>query len=330
MRLHIQNPPAEQGFRITPEQWEAARARAPGGLDLRVTIADDDEGFREAMREAEVLVTWTSEGRRRFPPGALPAMAPRLRVISFTSAGLDRLAPFDWVPEGVAVLNNSGTHGDKAGEFGIMAILMLRNGLPWFAHDARAGRWAPRFGSTLAGATLGVLGMGSLGGGIARRARQFGMRVLGVRGTARPHEHCDEAFGEDALDAVLPRLDFLAISCPLTERTRGMIGRERLALLPRGAGVVNVARGAVWDQEAACDLLDSGHLGGCVTDVAVPEPLPPEHRLWRTPGMFVTPHMSSDDPATYNDRTLDIVLENLAALCDGGPMRNRVDTTRGY
>ena len=177
-------------------------------------------------------------------------------MISFTSAGLDKLAPFEWVPEGVAVLNNRGTHADKAGEFGIMAVLMIRNGLPWFAHDAREGRWAPRFGAILAGATLGVLGLGSLGGGIALRARQFGMRVIGVRGTPRPHEHCDEVHGEGALDAVLPRLDFLAIACPLTERTRNIVSRARLQLLPRGAGVVNVARGAVWDQDAACDLLD--------------------------------------------------------------------------
>ncbi len=330
MRLHVQNPPDDPHFRITPAQWEAALGRAPGHGELRASIADDDAGFAAAMREAEVLVTWTGEARKRFPPGALPALAPRLRVISFTSAGLDRLAPFDWLPEGVAILNNRGTHGDKAGEFGIMAVLMIRNGLPWFSHDAREGRWAQRFGSTLGGATLGVLGLGSLGGGIARRARQFGMRVLGVRGTARPHPDCDEVFGEDALDAVLPRLDFLAISCPLTERTRGMMSRERLERLPRGAGVVNVARGQVWDQEAACDLLDCGHLGGCVTDVAVPEPLPPDHRLWRTPGMFVTPHMSSDDPATYNARTLDILLENLRARREGREMPNRVEPARGY
>ena len=335
MRLHIQNPPDETAFRITPAQWRAALDRvpldrAPGMGEVRVSIADGDAGFREAMREAEVLVTWTGEARRLLPAGALPAAAPRLRVISFTSAGLDRLAPFDWVPDGVAILNNRGTHAEKAGEFGIMAILMLRNGLTWFAHDARAGHWAPRYGATLAGATLGVLGLGSLGGGIAARARQFGMRVLGVRGTARPHEHCDEVFGEDALDAVLPRLDFLAIACPLTERTRGMVSRGRLAALPRGAGVVNVARGEVWDQEAACDLLDAGHLGGCVTDVAVPEPLPADSRLWRTPGMFVTPHMSSDDPTTYNERTLDILLENLGALRAGRAMPNRVDTARGY
>jgi phosphoglycerate dehydrogenase-like enzyme len=91
-----------------------------------------------------------------------------------------------------------------------------------------------------------------------------------------------------------------------------------------------MGRGPLWDQDAACDLLESGHLAGCVTDVAVPEPLPPDHRLWRTRGMLVVPHVSSDDPATFNDRTLDILCENLRALRQGRPPPNRVDPARGY
>jgi glyoxylate/hydroxypyruvate reductase A len=79
-----------------------------------------------------------------------------------------------------------------------------------------------------------------------------------------------------------------------------------------------------------CDALESGQLDGCVTDVAVPEPLPPGHRLWRTPGLLVVPHVSSDDPNTYNDRTLDILLANLAAIREGRPPPNRVDPDRGY
>jgi phosphoglycerate dehydrogenase-like enzyme len=91
-----------------------------------------------------------------------------------------------------------------------------------------------------------------------------------------------------------------------------------------------MGRGTLWDQDAACDLLDVGYLDGCVTDVAVPELLPADHRLWRTRGMFVTPHMSSDDPATYNDSSLEILFANIRAARVGQGWLNRVQPDRGY
>lgn len=330
MRIHIQNPADDAAFTFTPEQWSAAVARAPNPGRLDVSFASDDAGFAAAMREAEVLLTWTRIVKERFPAGALPGLAPRLKVIACNSAGLDRLAPFDWLPPDVMLLNNRGTHAQKAGEFALMALLMLASHIPHFATAQRAERWAPRFGSVLAGRTLCVVGLGTLGGAAAHHARAFGMRVLGVRASPAPHPECDEIHATASLDEVLPRAEFLLLACPLTPATRGLIDRRRLGLLPRGAKVVNMARGAVWDQDAVCDALEAGHLAGCVTDVTVPEPLPPGHRLWRTPGLIVVPHVSSDDPDTYNDRTLDILLANLAAIRAGQAPPNRVDPARGY
>jgi glyoxylate/hydroxypyruvate reductase len=325
MRIHVQNPEGESLFPITPAQWEAAAARHSEIGGLAVSFGTGDPAFAEAMREAEVLVTWTKEVKARFP-----CPAPRLRLIQCTSAGLDRLAPFDWLPQGVALLNNRGTHAAKAGEFALMALLMLANHIPVFADQQRGGEWKPRFANVLAGRRLLVVGLGSLGGAAARHASAFGMRVIGVSRSGVAHEACAETHPQAMLEALLPQAEFLVLACPLTEETRGLMDRRRLSLLPKGAKVVNMARGAVWDQEAACDLLEAGHLAGCVTDVAVPEPLPAGHRLWRTPGMLVTPHMSSDDPATYNDRTLDILFANLRAWREGKSLPNRVDPARGY
>ncbi|WP_270933789.1 NAD(P)-dependent oxidoreductase [Falsiroseomonas oryzae] len=330
MRIHVQNPPDDRLFAVTPAQWQAAVARGPALGRLDVSFAEDDAGFAAAMQDAEVLLTWTKVVKARFPPGALPHAAPHLRVVACTSAGLDRLAPFDWLPENVVLLNNRGTHAAKAGEFAIMALLMLASHMPRFATQQREGRWESRFGSVLAGRTVCIVGLGSLGGAAARQARAFGMRVLGVRASAGAHPDCAEVHGTDGLDAVLPQAEFLLLACPLTPATRGLLDARRLRLLPRGAKVVNMARGAVWDQDAVCDLLDSGHLDGAITDVTVPEPLPPDSRLWRTPNLMVVPHVSSDDPATYNDRTLDILLHNLAELQAGRPAPNRVDPARGY
>lgn len=330
MRIHVQNPAGEDLFPVTSTQWQAALARNPGLPPLDVSFAEDDAGFAAAMAEAEVLLTWTKVVRARFPAGALPGVAPKLRMIACTSAGLDRLSPFDWLPPEVALINNRGTHAAKAGEFALMSLLMLAAHMPDFADAQREARWAPRFGSVLAGRTVCIVGLGTIGGAAARHAKAFGMRVIGVRANPAPHEACDEVHAVADLDRVLPRAEFLLLACPLTPATRGLMDARRLGLLPRGAKLVNMARGAVWDQDAVCDLLDAGHLDGAITDVAVPEPLPPESRLWRTKRLVLVPHVSSDDPNTYNDRTLDILLENIRALAEGRPLPNRVDPARGY
>ncbi|WP_439579223.1 D-2-hydroxyacid dehydrogenase [Elioraea sp.] len=330
MRIHVQNPAGDAVFAITPEHWSAAVARNPEPGRLDVSFASDDAGFASAIRHAEVLLTTTKIVKERFPAGALPGLAPRLRVIACNSAGLDRLAPFDWLPREITLLNNRGTHAGKAGEFALMSLLMLASHIPHFATAQRAERWEPRFGSVLAGRTVCIVGLGTLGGAAAHHARAFGMRVLGVRASPAPHPDCDEVLATTSLDTILPRAEFLLLACPLTPATQGLIDRRRLGLLPPGAKVVNMARGAVWDQDAVCDALEAGHLAGCVTDVTVPEPLPSGHRLWRTPGLLVVPHVSSDDPNTYTDRTLDILLANLVAMRDGRPLPNRVDPDRGY
>lgn len=330
MRLHIQNPAGEELFPVTPAQWQAALARNPGQPAFDVSFADDEAGFHAAMPQAEVLLTWTKVIKARLTPGVLPGLAPRLKVIACTSAGLDRLQPFDWLPQGVALINNRGTHGVKAGEFAIMSLLMLGSRMPAILDNQRAATWDSIFSSALTGRTLGIVGLGTIGGAAARHARAFGMRVIGLRHGDAPHPDCDETHPIAALDTVLPACEFLLLCCPLTPATRGLIDARRLRRLPRGAKLINMARGAIWDQDAVCDLLDAGHLDGAVTDVTVPEPLPPESRLWRTKRLVVVPHVSSDDPATYNDRTLDILLANLAALRAGQPLPNRVWPERGY
>jgi len=326
MRIHIQNPADDPLFRFSRAMWDAAVARAPDiGLGHTVTIGDSDADFAAAMRDAEALVCDVSVVRACFP-----CPAPHLRLLLITNAGLDGLAPFDWLPPGVALLNNRGTHAVKSGEFGIMAVLMLAHRVPEMVTHQRAGRWQKLWGTVLAGKRLTVVGLGTLGGATASHAARFDMRVTGVRAHPAPHPDCAEVVGTGRLDAVLPRSDYLVLACPITEATRGLMDRRRLKLLPRGAGLVNVGRGALLDQEALCDLLDSGHLSGAVLDVFTPEPIPSGHRLWTTPNLVISPHTSADDPDTYNPRSLDIFLDNLRAWRDGKPLPNLFDIERGY
>jgi phosphoglycerate dehydrogenase-like enzyme len=330
MRIHIQTPPppadgSVDPFIITEVQVTEAAARAGDATGLALSFGHDAAGFAAGMADAEVVLGSTTQLAGRFP-----VAAPALRVIFCTSSGMDKLMPFDWLPPGVALLNNAGAHGPKLGEYALMALLMLAARVPAYASQQRQGLWKPYFTPTLRGRTLLVIGTGDLGGAAAREARRYGMLATGIRTRPAPHPDFDRVLGIDALDAALAQAEFLLLACPLTPATRNLMDRRRLGLLPAGAAVINVGRGGLLDQDALCDLLDSGQLSGAVLDVTVPEPLPPESRLWRTPNLLVTPHASADNPHTYNAYSLDIFFANLRAAREGKELPNRVDLSRGY
>jgi len=326
MRIHLQNPGGETLFAFSQPMWQEAAARAPDvGRGHIVTIGTAPAEFTDAMRDAEALVTDTATVTANFP-----CDAPRLKLVFVTSAGLDGLAPFTWLPPGAILMNNRGTHAIKSGEFGIMSLLMLASRIPRMVGNQRAGVWQELWGTILRGRTVTIVGLGTLGGAVAEYASRFGMIVTGVRANPAPHPHCLRVFGTDALDSVLPQTDFLVLACPLTQATRNLMDRRRLGLLPAGAGLVNIGRGGLLDQDALCDLLQHDALSGAVLDVFTPEPIPAGHRLWTTPNLIISPHTSADDPATYNPRSLDIFLDNLRAWRDGRPLPNRLDIVRGY
>jgi phosphoglycerate dehydrogenase-like enzyme len=328
LRIHLQSHRSPSNFPLSPEEWAAAAARAPDvSAGHEVSFGDTPEAFQAVLPEVEVVISQTAAMVAVIP---FQAPAPRLKMVYCTSAGLERLAPFTWLPPGVPILNNRGTHAKKAGEFGIMALLMLASRIPALATAQRAGRWQPLHGSVLEGRHVVVVGVGALGGSTAVQAKAFGMRVTGVRHTPAPHPACDTVVGMDGLDALLPDAEFLFLAPPLTAETRGMLSRERIAKLPKGAGVVNIGRGGLVDQDAIMDALDDGHLGGAVLDVFTPEPVPPGHRLWTTRNLLMTPHVSADDPLTYNPRSLDIFFDNLRAMRAGKPMPNTFDHAKGY
>ncbi len=325
MRIHLQSKPSPTNFALTQANWDTAAASAPDVAEGHsLSFGEGADAFAAGMTDAEVLVCHTSALADGLPP------SPALRMIFVTSAGLDKLAPFDWLPDGVALMNNRGTHAAKAGEYGLMALLMLINRIPAQVTAQRDGAWRMTHGSVLRGHRVTIVGLGSLGGSTAAHAHAFGMQVTGVRTAATPHPSCHEVITMDELDRVLPKTEILFLATPLTPATKGLLSRERIGMLPPGAGVVNIGRGGLIEQDALLDALDSGHLGGAVLDVFEPEPLPPGHRAWKTKNLIVTPHNSADDPGTYNVRSLEIMLENLRAHRDGAPLPNRFDIARGY
>ena len=315
MRIHIQNPDGDDPFAITQTQWDAATARH-GATGHTVS-------FGTAPHDTEILIA---------PPGVLarmlPLKLPRLRMIFLTASGPDRLMPFTWLPDGVALVNNRGVHGRKVGEYVAMALLMLANRMPDYAAQQRAQVWQPHFSPVLRGRRVTVVGTGDLGSGAARQARHFGMVVSGVNISGRPHPDFDQVV--IALDAILPDSEFLVLACPLTEQTRNLLDARRIGLLPPGAGLINVGRGALLDMVALCDRLDDRTMSGAVCDVFDPEPIAPRDRIWTTRNLVVTPHVAADDPSSYNADSLDLFFINLAAWLAGVSLPNQVDLTRGY
>ncbi|RDJ25174.1 D-2-hydroxyacid dehydrogenase [Bosea caraganae] len=327
MRIHIQNHPNDGNPRATLEQWHEAVARAGDkGRGLEISIGHTEDEFSAAAGAMNALITSS-----RVVQNFLPAVtAPSLKLVFLTHAGVDSLAKGSFIPPGVTLLNNSGAHGAKAAEFALMAVLMLANHLPLFGDQQRQELWQRKLASSVAGRRVTIIGIGSIGGAIAQLLKGLGMHVTGVRTSTEPHPHCDRVVATSDLDKALPETEFLVLVAPLTPQTFEMLNRHRIGLLPAGAGVVNIGRGELVEQDALLDALDSGALGGAVLDVTTPEPVPPGHRLWKTRNLILTPHMSSGDPLTYIPRSLDIFLDNIDAHRAGRPLPNEVDLARGY
>jgi phosphoglycerate dehydrogenase-like enzyme len=315
----------EMVFRITPPRLAEALARnADVAPRVETRIDWNLDNFDRAMRGADALITWD------LPRADLAARAPKLKWIHVIGAGIEHLLPLDWLPPGAALVNNRGVHGPKAGEFGVMAVLMLNDHMPRLYSRQRAHAFEPVFSTPVPGKTLAVIGVGALGGAVARQAKKLGLYILGVRRHGRPNRWVDEMFGPEGIDEVLRRADFVLVTMPLTPETENLIDRRRLDLIKPGAGLINMGRARVVDYDALADKLRDGSLSGAILDVFDPEPLPPGSPLWDTPNLILTPHVSSDDDEGYIPRTLDLFFDNVRRHLAGRPLRNRVRPKLGY
>lgn len=326
MHIHIHEFADSPFLKLTAAEFHEAAALAGAiGQGHSLTMGATLDDFAAAAPTMEVLIA---------TPGAVRRLdltrAPRLRIIQSTAAGVDALVPFDMIPAGVKLLNNRGVHADRAGEFAIMAMLMLAAHMPRFATDQRAHRWHRRPSGVVAGRRATIVGVGGLGGGAARRARQFGIHVTGIRNGDAPHPDCDETRTIGDLDAVLPGTDFLLLACPLTPATRHLLDARRIGLLPRHAGVINIGRGGLVDQPALVAALNAEAIAGAVLDVFAEEPIPPGDPVWEARNLVITPHISSDDPDHYNAATLAMFFANLTALAEGREPGTVVDFEKGY
>ncbi|MDR0449884.1 MAG: D-2-hydroxyacid dehydrogenase [Treponema sp.] len=307
------------------EDFKRGLAGALPGYEF-IFNEDGDTGRIEAGSAGDITVIFGNPGRDFI------ARCPRLRWIQLQSAGTDGYINGELGPE-VLLSCASGGYGHGVSEHLVALTLQIVKKLHLYRDEQNRGRWQNR-GSvkSILGSTVLVVGLGDIGSEYAWRMKALGAYLIGVRRTARPKsDYMDEVYLTDRLDELLPRADVVALILPGIKETEGIISRERLAKMKRGAVIVNAGRGSAIDTEALCDALESGQIGGAGLDVTAPEPLPEGHRLWKLEGAVITPHVAGGRNMPETERRLmELNLENAARFAKGERLRSLVDIKTGY
>jgi phosphoglycerate dehydrogenase-like enzyme len=284
-------------------------AAPPAGVDLRLVSWETGPPPAEFER-ADVVVPWIRD--RPAVRAALPRLRPPAWVCSVSSG-------IDWfigsVPEGVTVTGGQGIRSDACAEWVAAVSLYFVRGLGEFAERQREHRWEQSCFGSLAEATVLLLGYGAIGRAVERRLAPFGCRFLRVAEHGAPGVH-----GPSSLPALVLRADIVVVALPLGPRTAGLVDREFLAAMRRGALLVNVARGPVVDTDALIAELHRGRIRAAL-DVTDLEPLPPSHPLYDAPGLLLTPHIAGETSA-FADRAHRFVVEQLERRAGGLPLLN--------
>jgi D-2-hydroxyacid dehydrogenase (NADP+) len=261
-----------------------------------VTVVDDPAG-------CDALVTFDYEDA---------VLESSVEWIHLVRAGYDAF-PVDTLREhGICLTNSTGLHGDTVGETVTGYMLQFARGLHRYRTDQTNHVWDPPAWDetfTLEGESVCVVGLGTLGRGVARRADALGMHVTGVRRTPTPVEHVSEVFAPADLHAAISNARFVVLAVPLTPATTGMVGASELDAMREDAYLVNVARGDVVDQSALVDALTASDIAGAALDVFEDEPLPSDSPLWDFQNVVVTPHASAAT-IDYPTRIAELVSEN--------------------
>lgn len=301
-----------------PRDWLASLDEA--GCEVIVGIDAVPERRRHEILGLFSLLTLRVDA-------ALLDRLPGLRVVSNMAVGFDNVDLAACAARGIAVGNTPGVLTDATADLTMALLLAAARRIDEAARDAREGRWhtwTPDgwLGVELRGTTLGIIGLGKIGYAVAERARGFGMQIVYAARSEHP-----EAAQLDAtrlsLDELLARSDFVSVHVPLTNATERMIDAAALRKIKRGAILINTARGPVVDQDAVIAALRDGTLRAAALDVTTPEPLPPEHPLFSTPGCLVVPHIGSATEATRR-RMAALACRNLLAGVRGQPLPHRV------
>jgi phosphoglycerate dehydrogenase-like enzyme len=307
---------------VAERYGERMSAIAPAA-ELAIPVAG---GWPERAQQADVAYFsqdfwWRDEGR---PVGGRLFALPALRWFHSFSAGVDHPAFRTLLERGVLLSNSSGSSSVPIAQYVIAMMLRAVKRFDALAGAQRERRWEPVQAEELTGKTAGIIGVGHIGGEVARLAKAFGMRVIGCRRRQQARvRYVDELLPPDRLPELLARADFVVLTVPLSAQTDGLIDEAALRSMKPTAWLINVSRGRVVREAALLRALKEGWIAGACLDVFEEEPLPQESELWSLPNVVVTPHQSGFSPLNF-DRASELFLENLRRYVAGKPLKNRV------
>jgi phosphoglycerate dehydrogenase-like enzyme len=285
----------------------------------------DPETLANRVGEADVLVIsglWHN---------GLLDRGTRLRFIQAIGAGTDQFPRDELANRGIRLASARGVNARAVAEHAMALTLALSRRLPEARDNQTRRVWRQMIGDLsrredeLAGKTLLIVGLGDIGGRLARLAKAFDMRVVGLRrNPAAGGGAADAVHGMGELKSLLPEADFVVLSCPLTPETEGLIDADALAQMKPSAHLVNVARGRVVDEAALVEALSARCIAGAALDVTVEEPLMPTSPLWGMEQVLITPH-TAGETRRYEDNVIEILRDNLERLWRGdAELRNQI------
>lgn len=265
------------------------------------------------------------------PNPALLRHCKQLKLLQLVSAGTDGY--LNSMPHGAMLTNATGGYGLAISEHILAMLLTLMKKLHLYQLNQIDCRWQDEGNVTsVYGSTVLIIGLGDIGGELAKRIHALGGYTIGVRRTGKDKpDYLDELYDSSHIDILLPRSDVVALCLPATPQTKGIMDQRRIGLMKAGSFLLNVGRGSAVDQDALCNALNQGFLGGAGLDVTDPEPLPTDHPLWKASNVLITPHISGGNhlSETFN-RIVQIAIHNFNAVQNDSILHNEVDFSTGY
>jgi phosphoglycerate dehydrogenase-like enzyme len=309
-------------YPVEPRHVAQIAVAAPG-YDV---IDAGQERVAEELPDADIFC-----GHPKVPvPWEEVCRRERLQWIQSSAAGLDHVLVSPVVASNITVTSASGVLANQVADHTIALTTGLLRSLPTFFRAQQKREFIRRPTRDLHGARLGIIGLGRNGRRLAEVFSVFNTKIVATDWWPGPKPaQVEKLLPADAVDEILPNIDILILAAPLTNHTRHMIDARRLALLPKGALVINVARGSLVVTEDLVDALESGHIGGAGVDVTDPEPLPVESRLWDQPNAIITPHVGGQTATRAEDVT-NFFCENLRRYFAKEKLINLVDKTLGF
>ncbi|MDI6762913.1 MAG: D-2-hydroxyacid dehydrogenase [Thermodesulfobacteriota bacterium] len=285
---------------------------------LEIHSAERPEEASGFIEEAEIILSWKI-------PDELLKRARHLQWFSSTAAGNEHLVKNPHLPESV-VFTRATVYGEMMAEYVFAYLLYFARDLSKYFLDQRQKIWEQRRPERLRGKVLGILGLGSVGKEIARRGKQFGMDVLGLKRTPEAVEDVDQVFGHEDIRRMIPQVDYLINTLPLTEETYHLLREEELSRLKEEAIFFNIGRGKTVDEKALVQVLKGKNIRA-VLDVFEEEPLSPESELWNLENVIITPHVSG---INIPEEICEEFVRNYERWVKGQPLTGLVDRSKGY